>query len=54
MLWLPSGEVGAVLLVHVDDCLTASDGSSELMALIEIVHKRFPFGQWDVVCDHPK
>eukprot|EP00974_Lingulodinium_polyedra_P035723 3428432-Lingulodinium_polyedra.AAC.1 len=54
VFWLVSGEVGAVLLVRVDDCLTACDGSHETMALVESVRRRFPFGQWEVVIDHPE
>ena len=41
-----SGEVTAILILHVDDIMIAWDGSKEVAAVVEKLRKRFPFGEW--------
>ena len=41
-----NGSIGAIAIIHVDDLMVASDGSKEAEALVERLHKRYPFGEW--------
>jgi len=49
----PGGELGLMLVVHVDDILVAHDGSAEAGALLERLHGRYPFGDWQRAIDGP-
>ena len=44
----PNGNVGAMLVVHVDDVMLATDGSKDAQDMVDRFHKRFPFGEWEV------
>ena len=44
--YLPNGSIGAMAIIHVDDLMIANDGSKETEALVEKLHKRYPFGEW--------
>ncbi|CAK0872907.1 unnamed protein product [Prorocentrum cordatum] len=45
-----SGDRSAgMLIVHVDDCMLAHDGSAEMRAKEARLRERFPFGSWQVV-----
>ena len=41
-------------IIHVDDLVIASDGSKETEALVEKLHKRYPFGEWVQVAKEKK
>lgn len=48
-LYNPEGQVCAMLITHVDDIMTATDGSKFAEEQIEKLRKRLPFGQWKIV-----
>ncbi len=41
-----NGNVGMVLVLHVDDIMIASDGSKRAEAMVEKIHSKYPFGEW--------
>ena len=53
MLRNASGKLMALMIVHVDDVMVCCDGSDHANQVIEKLHKRFPFGTWQRVCDQP-
>ena len=48
-LYNPEGQVCAMLITHVDDIMTATDGSKFAEEQIEKLRRRLPFGQWKIV-----
>ena len=53
MLRNQSGKLVALMIVHVDDVMVCCDGSGYAKEVVEKLHKRFPFGTWQRVCDQP-
>ena len=53
MLRNHSGELVALMIVHVDDVMICCNGSAHARETVEKLHKRFPFGTWQRVCDQP-
>eukprot|EP00971_Amphidinium_carterae_P118954 2356782-Amphidinium_carterae.1 len=49
MRYHPGGELGACLVIHVDDGLFVTDGSSSMEQAVEHIHQKFPFGAWSYV-----
>jgi hypothetical protein len=47
------GRLTAMLILHVDDLMLATDGSEGMRALTDKVKDRFPFGEWLKVADQP-
>ncbi len=45
----PDGSLGAMIILHVDDIMVATDGSKVTEAMVEKVHKKYPFGEWEYV-----
>ena len=43
----------ALLVLHVDDLMVATDGSVEVEKTVDMLFKRFPFGEWSLVKDNP-
>ena len=43
--------LAGMLIVHVDDCMVAHDGSPEMRAKEKQLKDRFPFGSWTVVAE---
>jgi hypothetical protein len=41
-----------LLVLHVDDLMVATDGSTEAEAGIQKLYQRFPFGEWGLVKDN--
>ena len=47
------GSIGAMIILHVDDVLVATDGSKKMETAVEAFHKKYPFGEWEYVKDKP-
>eukprot|EP00435_Cladocopium_sp_Y103_P054342 s1586_g17.t1 len=45
------GKPDALLVLHVDDLMIATDGSPQIERTVEKLYKRFPFGEWALVKD---
>ena len=48
------GEPCALLALHVDDLLVATDGSSETQEAVRLLVDRFPFGEWQKIVERPE
>ena len=44
VLYRDNGEIGALLIVHVDDIMISFDGTSEMQEKVETLHQKYPFG----------
>ena len=42
----PDGDVAGILILHVDDIMVATDGSSEVQSKVNNFHNKYPFGEW--------
>ena len=49
ILYNDTGSIAAMLILHVDDIMVATDGSSFAEAKVEAFHKTYPFGEWEYV-----
>ena len=45
------GKPDAMLVLHVDDLMVATNGNPQVEKTVELLHKRFPFGEWTKVKD---
>ncbi len=43
------GSLGAMIILHVDDVMVATDGTPYMEAKVEEFHKKYPFGEWENV-----
>ena len=41
-----SGDVGAMIVLHVDDIMIASDSTKCIEKLVNAIHTKYPFGEW--------
>ena len=48
-----AGDLIMMVLLHVDDCLCAHDGSDEAKSVLEQLQARFPFGSWQRIDEAP-
>ena len=49
-----NGKPNGLLVLHVDDLMIATDGSPEVETTVDMLYKRFPFGEWALVKDSPE
>ena len=49
----PSGDVGVMCILHVDDVMIATDSSVEAEAQVETFRAKYDFGEWRSVADEP-
>ena len=42
----------AMLILHVDDLMVATDGSQQVEKMVQLLVDRFPFGEWSLVKDN--
>ena len=42
-----------MLILHVDDLLVCTNGDAHVESLVKQLFDRFPFGEWEKVCDVP-
>ena len=47
-----NGNVGIIIVLHVDDVMIAGDGIDQTNKIIDRIYARFPFGEWSKVADH--
>ena len=41
-----SGDVGTMIVLHVDDIALASDGTKCTEKLVTTIHAKYPLGEW--------
>ena len=46
--------VGAMLILHVDDLMVATDGSPAVEKAVEALHEKYPFGEWEYLSKNKK
>ena len=50
VMYHESGDIGGMIVLHVDDIMVATDGSKHMEAQVEKFHAKYPFGEWEYVC----
>jgi len=49
VIYHDDGSLGAMIVLHVDDIMVATDGSDYMEAQVEKFHAKYPFGEWEYV-----
>ena len=52
--YLEDGSLDAQIILHVDDMMISTNGSQSAEAMVEALHRKYPFGEWLEVKDCPK
>ena len=49
VLYHDTGDIGGMIVLHVDDIMVATDGSKFMEGQVEKFHAKYPFGEWEYV-----